>query len=288
MIKNLKPTMNMKLTGFLAIAIMLFTVNTYAQITPQPSSTQTIVQDFGLGKITLIYSRPNIKGRKMFGVTEPYAKVWRTGANSATVIKFSDDVMLDGHKVAAGEYGLFSIPGENEWTIILSKNAKQWGAYSYKEAEDYLRFTVKPTKLQAPVETFTMQFADVFPTSGELRLTWENTALTIHLTCDIDTRIMARIDSAMKTDKKPYYDAVIYYWNNNKDMTKALEWANEMEKTPGMPPMVAKLWKARVLLKKGDKTAAIATAKEGIKAADMAKSDEYLRLNNEVIAQAEK
>jgi hypothetical protein len=99
---------------------------------------------------------------------------------------------------------------------------------------------------------------------------------------------MARIDSAMKTDKKPYYNAVIYYWNNNKDMTKALEWADQLEKIPGMPPMVAKLWKARVLLKKGDKEAAIATAQEGVKAATEAKSDEYLRMNKEVIAEAGK
>lgn len=108
------------------------------------------------------------------------------------------------------------------------------------------------------------------------------------MTCDIDAKVMARIDSAMKTDKKPYYEAVIYYWNNNKDMNQALVWANQIEKIPGMPLMVAKLWTARVLLKKGDKTAAITTAQEGIKAAAEAKSDEYIRLNKEVIAQAGK
>jgi len=272
----------------LTIAIVFFTVGSYAQITPQPSSTQTITQDFGLGKINLTYSRPNTKGRKIFGETEPYDKVWRTGANSATVLKFSDDVSIEGHKVPAGEYGLFSIPGEKQWTIILSKNAKQWGAYSYKDSEDFLRFTVTPEKTAKPVETFTIQFANIYPTSGEMQLMWQNTAVTIHLTCDIDSKIMANIDSAMKTDKKPYYDAVIYYWNNNKDMTKALAWANEMERIPGMPPYVAKLWVARVQLKKGDKVAAAATAKEGVKLAGDGKNEEYVRLNSEVLAAAAK
>jgi hypothetical protein len=278
----------MKLSCFLGIAIIFSFTYSHAQITPPPSSSQTITQGFGLGTITIIYSRPNTKGRNIFGHVEPYDRVWRTGANSATVIKFSDDVMLEGNKVSAGEYGLFSIPGENQWTIILSRKPKQWGAYTYNQADDYLRFTVRPVKLQQPVETFTLQFENMYPTRGELHLLWENTALAIHLSCDIDSTVMARIDSAMKTDKKPYYDAVIYYWNNNKDMNQALEWANQLEKIPGMPPMVAKLWKARVLLKKGDKSAAASTAREGIKAATEAKSDEYIRLNTEVIAEAGK
>ena len=278
----------MKLSFLLAIAVILSSTHSSGQITPQPSSSQTITQGFGLGSITITYSRPNTKGRKVFGYVEPYDKVWRTGANWATVIKFSDDVTVEGNKVPAGEYGLFSIPGENQWTIILSKNAKQWGAYTYNQKDDYLRFTVKPVKLQQPVETLTLQFENVYPTSGELHLLWENASLAIHLTCDIDAKVMARIDSAMKTDKKPYYDAVIYYWNNNKDMNQALQWANELEKIPGMPPMVAKLWKARVQLKKGDKSAAVTTAQEGIKAATEAKSDEYVRLNTEVIAEAGK
>src|SRR5580693_3618324 len=146
----------MKLTILLAASFILFSAASRAQITPQPSSSQTITQGFGLGTITLTYSRPNTKGRTIFGVVEPYDKVWRTGANWATVIKFSDDVTLEGNKVPAGEYALFSIPGENQWTIILSKKAKQWGAYTYDQADDYLRFSVKPVKLPRPVETFTL------------------------------------------------------------------------------------------------------------------------------------
>ena len=278
----------MKLFLLLAATVILFSAASHAQITPQPSTNQTLTQGFGLGTITLTYSRPNTKGRKIFGYVEPYGQVWRTGANWATAINFSDDVSIEGNKVPAGEYALFSIPGESQWTIILSKKVKQWGAYTYSQGDDFLRFTVKPVNLPRPVETFTLAFENMFPTSGELHLLWENTFLAIHMTCDIDAKVMARIDSAMKTDKKPYYDAVIYYWTNNKDMNQALEWANQLEKIPGMPPMVAKLWKARVQLKKGDKSGAAATAREGVKAATDAKSEEYIRLNTEVVAEAGK
>jgi hypothetical protein len=278
----------MKLPILLAATFILFSAASRAQITPQPSTNQTITQGFGLGTITLTYSRPNTKGRKIFGYVEPYGNVWRTGANWATTINFSDDVTIEGNKVPVGEYALFSIPGESQWTIILSKKVKQWGAYTYNQGDDFLRFNIKPVALQQPVETFALQFENMYPTSGELHLLWETAALTIHLTCDIDAKVMARIDSAMKTDKKPYYDAVIYYWTNNKDMNQALEWANQLEKIPGMPPMVAKLWKARVQLKKGDKSGAAATAREGVKAATDAKSEEYIRLNTEVVAEAGK
>ncbi|HEY4326213.1 MAG TPA: DUF2911 domain-containing protein [Mucilaginibacter sp.] len=279
----------MKKLFIIIITIAVFTAaNTYAQLTPQPSSTQSIVQDFGLGKINLVYSRPDVKGRKIFGDMEPYGAVWRTGANSATVIKFSDDVTMEGNKIPAGEYGLFSIPGESEWTIIISKQPKQWGAYSYKEADDFLRFKVKTEHLATLTETMTLAFTNVTTTACNLQMMWEHSGFTIHMTTDIDAKVMARIDSAMNTANKPYYAALIYYYNNNKDMDKALTWATELEKDKNFPPFVPKLWKARVLLKKGDKAAAIATAKEGVKLAADAKTDEYVRLNNEVIAQASK
>ena len=278
--------MKTNLSLLFSLAGLLITINANAQLTPAPSSGQTIVQDFGLGKITLTYSRPNVKGRKIFGYTEPYNTVWRTGANFATTITFTDDVKLDGHPVAAGTYGLFSIPGEKEWIIILNKTAKQWGAYSYNANDDYLRFTVKPIAIDETVETLTLQFTNVFPTTADLNLKWEHTGLVIHLTTDIDAKVMARIDSAMQTDKKPYYDAIIYYWNNNKDMNKALPWAIALQQGPGFPPYVPKLWLARVELKIGDKAAAIKAAQEGIDAAKAGNSTEYTRLNTEVLTAA--
>lgn len=254
---------------------------------PQASSAQTITQEFGLGKITVSYSRPNAKGRKIFGGLEPYGKVWRTGANSATVITFTDEVTLEGNKVPAGEYALFTIPDTKEWTIILNKTTKQWGAYEYKQADDFLRFKVKPGKTAQPVETFTIQFANVMPSTADLHLMWERTDLDLHLTADNDSRIMANIETAMNGEKKPYFAAAQYYYENGKDLNKALEWINEAEKTNPKAPYF-KLWKARIQLKMGNKTAAAATAQEGVNLAKEQKNDEYIKLNEAVLAQAKK
>ena len=263
------------------------TLNTQAQgfKMPQASSAQTIKQEFGLGEITVTYSRPNVKGRKVFGGLEPYGKVWRTGANSATVITFTEEVNLEGNKVPAGEYALFTIPDTKEWTIILNKTTKQWGAYEYKQADDFLRFKIKPGKTAQPVETFTIQFANVTPSTADLHLMWERTDLDLHLSADNDSRIMANIETAMNSEKKPYFAAAQYYYENGKDLNKALEWINEAEKTNTKAPYF-KLWKARIQLKMGNKAAAAATAQEGVSLAKEQKNDEYIKLNEAVLAQA--
>jgi len=279
----------MKTLAYLFLSAIIFcgslTVNAQGLKIPAASSGQTIIQDLGLGKVTVVYSRPDAKGRKMLGGQEPYGQVWRTGANSATTITFTDDVTIEGNKVPAGTYGLFSIPDPKEWTIILSKTSKTWGAYTYKQEDDFLRFKVKAIALKEPVETFTIQFANVFPTSTDLHLMWEKTAFAFNIKTDVDARVMASIDEAMKAEKKPYFAAAQYYYNNDKDMAKALEWISEVEKTNAKSPAI-KVWKARILLKKGDKAAALATAKEGVALAQAAKDGEYERLNAAVVAQA--
>ena len=254
---------------------------------PAASSGQTIIQDFGLGKITLTYSRPNMKGRKIFGALEPFDKVWRTGANSATVVKFSDDVTIEGKNIPAGEYGLFTIPNKAEWTVILSKTSKTWGAYTYNEADDFVRFKVKPMAMKETMETFTIQFANVKPTSAQLQILWENTAVAVNLTTSVDAKVMASIDAAMKTDKKPYFQAAQYYFENGKDLATALSWMNEAEKADPKAPWV-KLWKGRVQLKMGDKAGAQATAQSGIAIATEIKNEEYIRLNTQLLAEAKK
>ncbi|MCJ0742085.1 DUF2911 domain-containing protein [Pedobacter montanisoli] len=254
---------------------------------PQPSTSQTISQDFGLGKITVNYSRPNVKGRKIFGALELYDKVWRTGANSATVIKFTDAVKVEGKDLPAGEYALFTIPGKTEWTIIFNKGVKEWGAYTYSEANDVLRVKVKPTILKEKVETFTINFAHVYDTSAQMQLSWENTLVNVNLSTSIDERVMASIAEAMKGDKKPYFQSAIYYYSNGKDLKTALGWMNEAEKEMTDAPWV-KLWKGRIQLKMGDKAGAAKSAKEGIEIATKIKNDEYIRLNTQLLDETKK
>ena len=268
----------------LALLASLIMAKAQGALVPQPSSGQTIVQDFGLGKVMLTYSRPNLKGRKIFGILEPYGQVWRTGANSATTINFTDEVTVAGNKIPAGKYALFTIPGKDAWTIILNKTADQWGAYDYKKEDDLVRFSIKPTILKTPVETFTMQFTNVKAGSMLLNLHWENTAIDIPMTVDYDAKVMVNIDKAMSGDKKPYFAAAQYYFENNKDLAKALEWVNEAEKTDLKAPWF-KLWKAKILLKMGDKKAAATVAQQGIKLAKESGNDEYVRLNTAILAQ---
>jgi hypothetical protein len=264
-------------------------LKTYAQEPriPESSSTQTIIQDFGLGKITVTYSRPNVKGRKIFGGINPYGQVWRTGANAATVITFNENVILEGNKVSAGTYSLFSIPDEKTWTIILNKTAKQWGAYSYKQADDLLRFKVKPVEVKEKRETLTMQFANSTTKTTDFYIVWDHTAVPIHMQTDDDAQITANIDKLMKGDikKRPYFNAIQYYYENDKDLNKAMTWVLEAEKLEPKGPWY-KLWKARILLKTGKKAEAIATAQEGVRLAKESNDDEYVRLNEAVIGQA--
>jgi len=273
----------------LGAVLMLGTATAHAQelVIPQPSTKQIITQEFGLGKIILTYSRPNVKGRKIFGTTEPYGLVWRTGANFATTLQFTDEVSIEGQKVPAGEYSLFSIPGKTEWTFILNKTAKQWGAYGYKESDDLLRFKVPAGRSPRFDETLTINFVDATNTSCVLQLDWENTEASLHLTTDMDAQVMSNIDKMMQGEKKPYYFASIYYYNHNKDMSKALEWITIHDKNQPDAYNV-KYWKARIQLKAGDKQGAIATAKQGLKLATDENNAEYIRLNNEVIAEANK
>ncbi|TSD64936.1 DUF2911 domain-containing protein [Inquilinus sp. KBS0705] len=266
------------------------TLKTYAQEPriPEASSTQTIIQDFGLGKITVTYSRPNVKGRKIFGGINLYGEVWRTGANAATTITFSENVLVEGKSVPAGTYALFSIPEKDEWTIILNKTAKQWGAYSYKQADDLLRVKVKPLNVKEKRETFTIAFANTTTKSNDLYLVWDHTAVPIHLQTDDDAQITANIEKLMQgpdVKSRPYFNAIQYYYENDKDLNKALTWALEAEKIEPKAPWY-KLWKARIQLKMGDKGTAIATAQQGIALAKASNDDEYIRLNEAVISQA--
>ena len=272
---------------FICVLAVFACINLNAQAPriPEASPTQTIIQDFGLGKITITYSRPSVKGRVIFGGINPYGQVWRTGANAATTINFTENVIMEGHKVPAGTYSLFTIPEKDIWTVILNKTVKQWGAYSYKEADDFLRFQVKPVYLAEKRETFTIQFANETTKSSDLHLVWDHTSVIIHLETDDDAQITANIDELMKGNRKAYYfNAIQYYYENNKDMNKALGWALEAEKVD--PGAWYKLWEARIRLRMGDKDKAIAAAQEGINMAKATNDDEYVRLNQAVIDQA--
>src|SRR4051812_6010221 len=192
--------------------------------TPMPSPPQTIKQNFGIGAIELSYSRPGMKGRKIFGDLVPFGKVWRTGANDATTLTFSDSVTIGGTALAPGTYGLVSIPDKDQWTFIITKQLDVVNAAAYKQEADLVRVTAKPATLKDPVETLTMQFTNVKPTRTDLQLMWETTAVTLPITTNIENRVMAQISQVMSQDNRPYFQAAMFYLENGKDLNQAVAW----------------------------------------------------------------
>jgi len=251
--------------------------------TPAPSPTQTIKQDFALSSIEINYSRPAAKGRKVFGDLVPFGKIWRTGANGATKITFGEDVKVGGMPVKAGSYAIYSVPNASEWEIIINKGANNSGLTGYKTEDDVARFKVKPMTLPMNIESFTILLGNLTASSASVQILWENTAVEFPVVADIDSKIMAQINTAMTVDSRPYFQAATYYFDNGKDINKALEWANKAVEAQPTAFWVLHL-KAKVQAKAGDKAGAKATAMKSIELAKEAKNDDYVVLNQKLIA----
>ena len=275
----------MKKTSLLLAATCLISGFSYAQLkTPAPSPTQTIKQDFALSSVEVSYSRPGVKGRTIFGDLVPYGKVWRTGANQATTITFGEEVSFGGKKVAAGKYGLLTIPGPNEWTVILSRQLNVTSPAAYKQDMDVVRVKAKAAKIPFGVENFLIGFDDIKPGSMSLHLIWDKTVVAVPITADVDEKIMAQIDEVMKDENnKAYFPAALYYLDNDKDLNKAIKWFDKaIEQNP--KAFYIEYHRARCLAKLGRKQDAIAAAKNSIELAKAAKSDDYIALNKKLLA----
>ncbi|MFP5289178.1 MAG: DUF2911 domain-containing protein, partial [Thermoanaerobaculia bacterium] len=155
---------------------------------PRPSPNATITQTVGVTEISIHYSRPGVKGRTIWGELVPYGEVWRTGANENTTIRYSTPVRIEGKDLPAGLYGLQTIPNQNEWTVIFSKDADQWGAFSYKPENDALRVQVKPQPAEFR-ERMAFDVEDVTDTSAEVVMHWEK--LKVPFTVEVDTTKLA-------------------------------------------------------------------------------------------------
>jgi len=271
-----------KLLACSAFCAAVFFTDAQALRTPQPSPTQTVKQDFGISSVELIYSRPGMRGRKIFGDLVPYGKVWRTGANSATRIKFADDVTIGGQTLKAGEYALYTIPNEKEWEIIINKGSANWGT-EYKQEDDLLRVKAKATQLEQAVETFTIQFANVKSNSADLQIVWDKTSVSVPITTDVDKKVMAQIDNVMNRDNRPYFSAAMYYLETGRDLNQAVAW---FDKAYSQNPKA--FWvlhqKANALAKLGKKEEAKATAQKSMEIAKSEKNDDYVKLNEKLIA----
>jgi hypothetical protein len=254
-------------------AALLLASSAFAQLDlPRVSPKATVSQTVGLTDVTITYCRPGVKGRVIWGGLVPYDQVWRTGANEATTISFGGDVTVDGSKLPAGTYALFTIPGKDEWTVIFNKEAKQFGAFSYKPDQDALRIKVKPQASEFR-ELMTFDFPVVSADSAEVALSWDR--LTVPFTIKVDTvdRVLASarkaIAEAKPDDWRTPYRAAAFCLDNNVNLGDAKAW---LDKSIAVKETMYNLTgKARLLAMEGKKADAVALAKKAIavgKAAD--------------------
>ncbi|SDY06843.1 DUF2911 domain-containing protein [Hymenobacter psychrophilus] len=268
-----------------------------AQIsTPQPSPKSTVMQRVGLTDVTVTYFRPGLRSRMGFGDASSkaivnYGQRWRTGANNSTLIKFADDVMVEGQKVAAGEYGLYTIPGATEWTVVLNKNTKMGANVDgFKDDENIASFKVKPTKLGEKVETFTIDFTDLTPATANVAIMWDQTAVKFKLMADVEPKVMAQISEKVTKNASPTSGdlaaAAVYYLDNDKDMKQALTWMQQANAKD--PKFWNVLTEAKIRMKMKDYKGAITAAEMSKKLATEAKNMDYVKMNDELIMEAKK
>lgn len=249
-------------------------------ILPQPSPKSVLKQTVGLTDVEVTYSRPGAKGRNVFGELVPYNELWRTGANMATVVRFSDDVTIEGQKLAKGEYALFTIPGKNEWTIIFNKNTNQGGTEQYKKEEDALRVKVKAQNSDF-TETFTINIDSIRNESALMVLDWEKTEVPVRFTVPTQDKANQNIKSVTGSAWNNYARAASYLMENNGDMNEALKLA---EQSIQLNQTFYNTWvKAQILAKQNNFTEAADFAEKAVELGKASGSESSYRFYSERI-----
>ena len=268
-----------------ALALLLG-LSLSAQIrTPMPSPTAEFEQRLGLSSVSMEYSRPGVKGRDIFGDLVPYGQIWRTGANAATTITFGEKVMLEGNEVEAGTYAIYTIPGEQEWTVMLYTDLSLGGnVANYDEENEYLRFQVESQELPMMFETMTFLINDIQDDQAILNLMWAKTLVSMEIKLNVDEQVMASIEQVMNgPSPNDYFAAARYYYETDRDMEQALKWINMTLESAERYWIMT--WKARILGKMERYKEAMATSEKAKEMAQEAKNMDYVRMNDEMMAE---
>ena len=267
----------------LSLFVAAFTFSANAQIkTPAPSPAQKIEQKVGLTDVTLEYSRPSMKGRKIFGGLEDYGKVWRTGANANTKLTFSTDFTVDGKTLKKGTYALYTIPGEKTWDVILYSDATNWGnPRKWDEEKVVAKVNVPVYPMPMPIETFTISFDDLTNNSGVVGIMWEKTYVGLKFETPTDKMVSSSIDKIMAgPSANDMYGAAVYYLQAGKDIKQAQEWIDKaVEMTSDKPRFWFLRQQSLIHAKAGNTKGAIAAAKMSLEYATKAKNAGYIKMN---------
>ncbi|HLV45726.1 MAG TPA: DUF2911 domain-containing protein [Flavobacterium sp.] len=270
-------------------AVLAMSLSTYAQVTvPQPSPKMQSEQVVGLTNVKVDYSRPAVKGRVVFGEMIPFGKIWRTGANDNTIISFSDDVIIGGEHLPKGEYGLYSIPEKDSWTILFYSETKNWGVpqnWDDKKIVAKVAAKVMPTEF---TEYLDIAVNPVNSNQGELVITWEKQKAVVPFEVPTQKKALQSIEKGLndKATARDYFSAGQYLFAEKMDAKKALDLIEQgIKMSGGDAPYYILRQKALIQADLGLKKEAIKTAEQSTEAAKKAGNDEYVRMNEQSIAE---
>lgn len=278
----------MKKLSFIIFALTVLSLVSFdlnAQIrTPAPSPTATFSQQVGLTDVEIVYSRPSAKDRTIFAADGlvPFGKLWRTGANAATKISFSDDVKVGGKAIKKGSYAILTIPTATSWTVnFYPYESGSWG--SYREKDPAVSLEAKVESMPMMVESFTISLNNLKSSSADLFIYWEKTIVGISIEAEVDERVLKNIETVLAgPSQNDYYQAASYYHDNGKDLKQALEW---IKMANAENP---RFWQVRrealILADMGNYPAAIQAAEKSKALAKEANNEDYVRMNEKSIA----
>lgn len=266
------------------LSLVSFDLN--AQIrTPAASPTATFSQEVGLTKVEIVYSRPSVKERTIFAADGlvPFGKMWRTGANQATKISFSDDVKVGGKDLKKGTYAILTIPTATEWTVnFYPHESGSWS--SYVEKSPAVSLQAKAESMPFSVETFTITLNNQKSNSADLLIYWEKSIVGVSIEAEVDSKVTKNIEAVLGgPSQNDYYQAASYYHDAGKDLKQALEWVKMANaENP-------KFWQVRrealILADMGQYAAAIKAAEQSKSLAMKAENSDYVSMNEKSIAE---
>ena len=272
----------------LVLAVVMAGFSAEAQVkTPQPSPFATVKQVVGLTDVEVDYSRPGMKGRTIFGDLVPFGKLWRTGANANTLISFSEDVVIDGKTLKKGKYSLYTTPKADNWEIVFYNDTDNWGnPENWSDAKVALKANAKPESLNRNVESLTIGINNLDNNYGNIEISWEKTLVSLKFEVPTQKTAMESIEKALAgPTANDYFASAQYFYQSNADLTKALAYVNKALELSKEKPFWYNRLKSLIQAKLGDKKGAIETAKLSLAAATAAKNNDYVKMNNDSIAE---
>ncbi len=272
----------MKIKSLLAALFIVGNLTAQDLKLPSSSSKQIITQSLGTSTLKVNYSRPNTKGRTIFGDLVPYGEIWRTGADKLTDMTVEKEVSVAGNILKPGRYSIISIPDPKEWTIIINTEPDLWGAADHKPEKDVFRFKVVPKKLKEKQKTLFIGFENVTAFTMDFQLKWDKTLIEFPISINQDAEIEAAIEKAIAEGKKPYVSASIFYLNNGKDLNKALIWMQKAEEETKDKPYIY-YWKAAVEHGLGMKNEALTSVNKSLALANKEGNKDYIRMSKALI-----